>query len=120
MVQKILEMERNPLFTQNLDLLEAEENRWYSCYNNERGPRGPACESSVNDRMRKGEVPPIYLHFQSPWRPRVYAVSSHPETSEARIAVSQPTWTTDDEVRVMANVQAYFQVAHKVSSESED
>ena len=26
------------------------------------------------------------------------------------------TWTTEDEVRVMASVQAYFQVSHKAST----
>ena len=108
MLNKILKMESNPLFTQNDDLLEAEEKRWYTCYQFER--LGYDCtpdqEVSVpqkplpQKRSTLPSVPPIRYAFSTP--------RSLHEGDISR------TWSTNDEVRVMANVQAYFQVAYKV------
>jgi len=109
MLKKILEMERNPLFTQNLDLLAAEEKRWYSCYDNliERDSyKGPISITAVPQRSQKGEVPPILYHFSTP--------PCEMDTCDLEVQDSPPTWSANDEVRVMANVQAYFQVAYKV------
>jgi len=105
MVKKILEMERNPLFTQNLDLLAAEEERWYSCYDDLIEHVAYGMRAAVpQERLRK-EVPPILYHFSTPFEM---------DACNIEVQDSPPTWSADDEVRVMANVQAYFQVAYKV------
>jgi len=103
MLNKVLKMEGTPLFTQNHDLLEAEEKRWYSCYQHERLGYESIPEQSVPVPQKRNAlpVPPLIYNFPTPR-------SLHEED------ISR-TWSTNDEVRVMANVQAYFQVAYKVN-----
>ncbi len=71
LLTKILQMENNPLFTENSDYI-TEYSRWFSTYSDEWGCGSTAPRSN--------------------------------------------TWTVEDEIRVMANVQAYFQVSHKAST----
>jgi hypothetical protein len=44
----------------------------------------------------------------------IHTFPVHPQ--DPAIDGSEMTWTADDEIKIMANVQAYFQVAHKACS----
>lgn len=50
-------------------------------------------------------------------QPKPAVLHSFPEPPpDPAIDGSEETWTIEDEIKIMANVQAYFQVAHKAGS----
>jgi len=102
MLQKILRMESDPLFTQNSDVLEAEEKKWYQDYYSQKYPKPQTLSNySGSGRSPSYSTSPGVIHF-FPTEPYGRTLTDCPQT-----------WTVEDEVKVMANVQAYFQVAYK-------
>jgi len=105
MLNKILAMEGSPLFTQNVQFLEDRVKHWRSRYVNERAPcdpdDDPTCDSTPLDLPSDLPSPPLYTFPKLAFDPAVDG--------------SKATWGVDDELGVMANVQAYFEVAHRVS-----
>ncbi|KAJ3500914.1 hypothetical protein NLJ89_g9578 [Agrocybe chaxingu] len=114
MLQKILRLESNPLFTQNSEALRQEEEKWYKKYNDLRLPQpvrparyrasSPAqvsnrSYSDDDDNASVASVSPIIHSFSSTF---------------SRVVRDSPrTWGDDAEIKVMANVMGYFQVAYK-------
>ncbi|KAF5313846.1 hypothetical protein D9619_013079 [Psilocybe cf. subviscida] len=88
-LSEILELETTPLYTQNRSALEAEERRWLQVYSH---PHGAA----DGDRSS-----PITLRYAFP--------DGRPDITVDAL----PTWEVADELKVMASVQAYFQVSYK-------
>jgi len=85
-LEKLLQLESDPLYTQNFQALQAEETRWLSTYSR--------ASPSV--------------------RPSAYPVHRFPSKTFPHIQHGSPTTPGQNDVlKVMANVQAYFQVAHK-------
>ncbi len=103
MLNKILAVESTPLFTQNVQFLEDRVKHWRSRYVNQRAPyNNPVYGTTSLDFPPPSlSSPPLYTFPKFAFDPAI-------DGSEA-------TWGVDDEVGVMANVQAYFEVAHKVS-----
>jgi len=103
MLNKILAMESSPLFTQNVRILEDRVKHWRSRYANERAPDDPDDNptTSLGSPLESLRSPPLYTFPKLAFDPAI-------DGSEA-------TWGVDDELGVMANVQAYFEVAHRVS-----
>ncbi|CAA7263847.1 unnamed protein product [Cyclocybe aegerita] len=113
MLQKILRLENNPLFSQNSEALRQEEEKWYKKYNDLRLPQPvrpasarqyPAGPPSISysdddDNPSEASVSPIIHNFSSTF---------------GRVVRNSPrTWGDDAEIKVMANVMGYFQVAYK-------
>jgi len=90
----ILKLETNPVFTQNIEDLKSEEQRWLSYWNT----------------GREAVITP------APSRPKAatgYNYSPMPMFTDHR-GENLRNWSREDELKVMASVQAYFHVAHKV------
>ena len=103
MLNKILAMESSPLFTQNVQFLEDRVKHWRSRYVNQRAPyHNPIYGTTSLDLPSESlPSPPLYTFPKLAFDPAI-------DGSEA-------TWGVEDELGVMANVQAYFEVAHRVS-----
>ncbi|PPQ85696.1 hypothetical protein CVT25_002730 [Psilocybe cyanescens] len=96
-LERLLELESTPLYTLNLTSYALEKNTWLSKYKNMYQP---------TNRV----LVPSHSYFEVGTRqllPIIYPFP--PSAPTSRPAAS--TW--DDEINVMADVQAYFQVAHK-------
>lgn len=106
MLNKILAMESTPLFTQNVQFLEERERHWHSRYMNQISPYNNSVygATSLDFPSQAPESSSLTLFHTFPKFPYDPAIDG-----------SEKTWSDDDEVKVMANVQAYFEVAHKVS-----
>ncbi|TFK32040.1 P-loop containing nucleoside triphosphate hydrolase protein [Crucibulum laeve] len=97
MLNKMLELESEPLFTQNLHYLQASEEKWLSFY------------QSVRRRS------PSYLRNQPiiDWQP---SYTHQPDTDgddDEEEETVEPKDEYYNELVVMANVRAYFQVGYK-------
>lgn len=110
MLNKILALEGSPLFTQNVQFLEDREKHWRSRYM-QHSSSSPVSSygspvygaASLDFPLVQNPVPSPLLHT---FPKLVY---------DAAIDGTQATWGTDEEIKVMANVMAYFEVAHRVS-----
>jgi hypothetical protein len=102
-LQMLLRLETNPVFTQNFRDLESEEKRWFSTYMDEREPRESVYlpTTSVKSSPSKKPANSVIYRFSSP-------------TFAQDLRGNVQTWSLEDELKVMATVQAYFHVAHKV------
>ena len=97
MLEKILQMENDPFFTQNLEDLSMQEKKWYNSYLQEmnRETNGDAESETNGDTESESDSSPV-----SPTPPQPIGRGK------------EVPWRKEDEVSVMANVQAYFQVTH--------
>ena len=111
---KILELETNPVFTQNFDFLDEQERLWNSCYTNRckaelnPSPMFPRVAAVARNSVASpcpSPIPPIAAKHTFPIYPYDPAIDG-----------DETTWTVHDEIKVMVNVQAYFQVAYKAST----
>jgi len=116
MLQMILRLETNPVFTQNFRDLESEEKRWLSIYRNAREPQ--ACAISSIPAMHHYPSPTVTRN--SPRNVQTRSVDSDDidhhfpsVTFSQDLRGNVQTWSVEDELKVMATVQAYFHVAHK-------
>jgi len=143
-LRKVLDLETNPVFTQNFDFLNEQERYWSSHYTVERRKLLLEEERRIEEELRRMQEEQAALQAQTPqyFDSELPASPPRPDFSQVSspIAVSRPisepsfpqhtfpkyrydpaidggetTWTVDEEIKVMANVQAYFQVAHKAS-----
>ena len=89
----LLRLETNPVFTQNYQDLETQEKHWISTFWRARPPQ-EVSDTGYSSRSA-----------------RHYGSSTLTEDLRGNLR----TWSLEDEVRVMARVQAYFHVAYKVS-----
>lgn len=107
----LLRLETNPVFTQNSGDLESQEKRWISTFWRARQP--------VEENFA---VPSISGNKPTPTRHAPYRASTPPSHHSALpepiftqdLRGNLQTWSLEDELKVMAKVQAYFHVAHKV------
>lgn len=90
MLDKILQMENDPVFTQNSDELNRQEIHWEEIYLQE-----------MNRESRPGSI----ASSESS------STLSPPSASRASRGTEVP-WRKEEEVAVMALVRSYFQVAH--------
>jgi hypothetical protein len=88
MVDKTLQLEHNPVYTQNTDYLANEKRRWYSFY------------TGARQRHWQYHITP-YEHIESE------------ETAEEIVRIPEDKF--QQALSVMANVRAYFQVTYKVN-----
>ena len=103
-------MESVPLFTQNVQFLEDREKYWYSRYTNQTVSEVPAMVYPAGSWY-----PPQSPSPSPPPPPPLLPLHTFPKFAyDPAIDGSETTWNVDDEVKVMANVQAYFEVAQKV------
>ncbi|KAF8970895.1 P-loop containing nucleoside triphosphate hydrolase protein [Flammula alnicola] len=94
-LDKLLNLEKDPLFTQNFDTLETEGKRW-------------------SERYKKMRIPRDYEYIDPPRRPRQPIIYHFPGDSiDPTLDGTLKTWSIEDELKVMTDVQAYFQVASK-------
>ncbi|KDR71864.1 hypothetical protein GALMADRAFT_253646 [Galerina marginata CBS 339.88] len=99
-LDKLLRLESKPLFTQNFETLLAEETKWLAAY---RSDWAAITRGSIRDYGHSYPVTTESSVFHEfPRRTFPHILDESPSAS-----------TIDDELKVMANVQAYFQVAHK-------
>lgn len=104
-LDKLLELETVPLYTQNSDAFQAEKIKWLQIYNQPYITR-----SLVEARTYPYSVP-------QPLRARLSSIHPFPSMSFPHIQDNSPTSSSPgDEIGVMADVQAYFQIAYRVSS----
>jgi hypothetical protein len=113
----ILGLETNPVFTQNFADLESQEKRWISTFWHARRPypRAAAAAASISTRPPSPTRPYSPSAPPSPSAPSEIHHFTLPEpifTQDLRGNLQ--TWSLEDELKVMARVQAYFHVAHKV------
>jgi hypothetical protein len=105
MLNKILAMESSPLFTQDVQFFEDRVKHWRSRYVTRRASHDPLDNNY--------ETTSLDLPSESLPSPPLY---TFPKLAfDFAIDGSEATWGVDDELGVMANVQAYFEVAHRVS-----
>jgi hypothetical protein len=88
MLDKTLQLEHNPVYTQNTDYLAKEKQRWSSFY---------------TDIRRR------------PWRYLIIANKQSGDEDSEDEMVRIPEDKFQQAVSVMANVRAYFQVTYKVN-----
>jgi len=118
----VLDLETDPVFTQNFDFLNEQEHYWSSRYTDERRKvlleeeelRREAARRAQNRFYDSGEVSPISVCLPIP-EPSLPQHTFPKYQYDPAIDGGETTWTVDEEIKVMANVQAYFQVAHKAS-----
>jgi hypothetical protein len=123
-VKKILALESYPLFTQNFDLLASEEKKWVDKYKTTRhawlqryighSPAPYAVPYVVSPVSRPG--PTTSSVVERPARPTIIHFFPKPH-SGSESEDTPTTWTIEEELKIIAKVQAYFQVAYKVSVE---
>ncbi|KAF9524508.1 P-loop containing nucleoside triphosphate hydrolase protein [Crepidotus variabilis] len=102
MLQKILQMEKNPLCTQNSDVLSSQRREWKDSLLREAGrmySEELQQEKSTYHRCSTSRRSYIRHTFASVFS----RADDHRPT----------TWTIDDEIEIMAGVQAYFHVAYQ-------
>ena len=87
-VESLLELESQPLFTQNTLYLQSEEAKWLQHFK--------------------------FVHYRSPELHRVDCPPLRPVSPEEENRFIKSWKTYEDELVVMAHVQAYFHVAYKV------
>jgi hypothetical protein len=93
-VDKTLQLEHNPVYTQNTDFLASEKQKWSSYY--------------TGLRQR---------HFRYLINPRVIEPSeSDDDTDNEMVRIAEDKF--QQALSVMANVRAYFQVTYKVNDPS--
>ncbi|KAF8193681.1 P-loop containing nucleoside triphosphate hydrolase protein [Pholiota molesta] len=119
-VKKILALESYPLFTQNFDLLASEEKKWVDKYKTTRhawlqryighSPAPYAVPYVVSPVSRPG--PTTSSVVERPARPTIIHFFPKPH-SGSESEDTPTTWTIEEELKIIANVQAYFQVAYK-------
>ncbi|KAF9482868.1 hypothetical protein BDN70DRAFT_379786 [Pholiota conissans] len=107
-VNKILALETYPLFTQNFEELSFEEKKWFEKYGKHRhewrqGPSLRVMPQAVRPVVSSTE--PTVVHRLLHTFPNIQL---DPELENA-----PPTWSVDEELKIIAKVQAYFQVAYK-------
>ena len=120
MLQMILGLETNPVFTQNFKDLESQENDWISTFSQARRPEPQAAAATA------------YVSANQPGQTHSYSSSAPSAPSDIDPAASDidhsalpeqiftqylrgnQSWSLEDELKVMARVQAYFHVAYKV------
>jgi hypothetical protein len=93
MLEKILQMENDPFFTQNLAELNLQEGHWYNLYLQEMNRSG---RSTLDGS-------PVFSPLPTPSTGRL---------SFGKEGGKEVPWRKEDEISIMANVQAYFQVTH--------
>lgn len=123
-VKKILALETYPLFTQNFDQLASEEKKWFEKYKATRNaclqPREEihavygVFEERADIPRQKSKKSTVVV---TPARPTIiyFFPNIH---SDSKSENTPTTWTIEEELKIVAKVQAYFQVAYKVSTES--
>ena len=119
-LHNLLDFETDPVFTENSDFFNEQEGHWSSRYGNE--------YNAVQHRLSQAvlTVPPVDHVERSPHEPPRKGTNKKKKTQflhtfpkypyDPAIDGGETTWTVHDEIKVMVNVQAYFQVAHKASS----
>jgi hypothetical protein len=108
----LLRLETNPVFTQNFEDLEKQEKHWISTFWHARRPQPWAAASDTASILGNQPGP---TRPDSPSAPAAIHRSALPGpifTQDLRGNLQ--TWSLEDELKVMAQVQAYFHVAHKV------
>jgi len=110
MLQMLLRLETNPVFTQNYQDLETQEKRWILKFEDARRSEG------WDTLAPQATSIPTRSYFPST-RPSPPTIHDSPLTgpiSTQDLRGNLQTWSLEDELKVMAKVQAYFHVAHKV------
>ncbi|KAF9482869.1 hypothetical protein BDN70DRAFT_874456 [Pholiota conissans] len=100
-VNKILALETFPLFTQNFEQLSSEEKVWLSKYETSRSKYFHRLEVEVAGYITRSVSPPPIIHTF----PKIQL--------DADLDGTPSTWTINEEMKIIAKVQAYFQVAYK-------
>jgi hypothetical protein len=142
-VAKIIKFEKSPIFTQNLPYLDSAREKWLSCYRQARRsparflkpmtpgslvgseysgiqtvPTSPRSSASPHVYQQRFSRSPPLQRYSNPTQTALEALA---EVGYANITASDlsrlsPPDEFEEELQVMANVRAYFQVAHKVCS----
>ena len=107
MLQMILRLETNPMFTQNFTDLESQQKYWISAF---RRARSPLEEVSPAAYIPSRPYVPSTL----PRTPTIHDFPSPEPIFKENLRGNLQTWSLDDELKVMATVLAYFHIAHKV------
>ncbi|KIM37374.1 hypothetical protein M413DRAFT_448441 [Hebeloma cylindrosporum] len=110
MFERVLRLETNPIYTQNFQDLESEKKQWTTTFWQARRPhlQAPSVLSGTPT------IPPSPIYPYSPAPPTKFTTDHSPLpifTQDLR--GDAQTWALEDEVKVMATVQAYFHVACK-------
>ena len=96
-LDRFLALESHPPFTQNFEAFSSEKKKWLGKYERARWPHDevfrPVPATSTDNLYRF----PTFL-------------------SKTDLSATPVTWTIEEELQVMARVQAYFQVAYQVSA----
>lgn len=106
-LHNVVAREGPPYYTENDHYYEANYTKWlwHYCYVNENAHRYKIVTDSMVDGVSAHVAPQVY---SGPPSPTMLAVPAHePPRSASRY---------DDEMKVMASVRAYVQVAYKVCS----
>lgn len=115
-LRKILDLETDPVFTQNFDFFNHQEQHWSSRYMFERSLPKPPQSHMWESRPSSPIAVSSVLELPSPIPGQSVPQHTFPKyLYDPAIDGGETTWSVNDEIKVMANVQAYFQVAHKAS-----